>query len=310
MASRCTGGRLSPDQQPQPAPARRYARDRGCDRLGQGSCRRSCEGISDQLCDRRRDQIHWLSQDLADLPPSLTWLSAVERQRLDGLSVEKRRRDFLLGRWTAKQLVAAVLWPVTPPQTELSVRAAADGAPEAFIGERTLPLSLSISHSAGRALAVVRIISTDIERSMAASSAFSVGADIEHIEPRSQLLVDDFFTPQESAQVASSLPADRDRLITVLWSAKESVLKALRCGLREDPRHLHVQVEAPLAAADTDWHPIRVSVVGTQHLHAGALTGWWRVQGRFALTIISHCALGLLPVVDRSPDGKPNQANR
>ena len=51
--------------------------------------------------------VSWLLQTAADLPPHREWLSPAENERLAGLEVSKRRQEWLLGRWTAKQVLAA-----------------------------------------------------------------------------------------------------------------------------------------------------------------------------------------------------------
>ncbi len=101
--------------------------------------------------------IHWLLQSLDDCPEILrgdgtpAWLSAAEQQRT--FKAEKRRRDWLLGRWTAKNLVQRYLAQTTgetPALESIVIDADADGAPYASC-EGRLPVSLSISHSHGTA---------------------------------------------------------------------------------------------------------------------------------------------------------------
>jgi 4'-phosphopantetheinyl transferase len=213
--------------------------------------------------------ITWLTQAHTDLPASLDWLAADERARLDGMRVAKRRADYLLGRWTAKQAIAARLMPA-PPLGALAIRAAADGAPEAFIDGAPLALTVSISHSAGRALAAVR------------DTTAALGADLERVEPRSQLLVNDFFTLDEAAQVRAYPQELRDCAITLIWSAKESALKALRCGLREDPRRARVVLGGELAAAEGPW---RALAIATDRA-TDALTGWWRHDAGYVITVV------------------------
>jgi 4'-phosphopantetheinyl transferase len=210
------------------------------------------------------DSVTWLTQVQADLPGSQTWLSSGERARLDRMQVPKRRNDFLLGRWTAKRVMAALLGGRA--YAEIDVRASGDGSPQAYVDGVASRWSVSLGHSAGRAIAVVR-------------PSGLIGADIERVEPRSQGLVDDFFTPDEVAWVAARAPAERDRSIAVIWSAKESALKALRRGLREDTRHVHVGGVDDRSGAT--WSPLRVAVTG-----APPLSGWWRFDAGFAITIV------------------------
>ena len=55
------------------------------------------------------------------------------------------------------------------------------------------------------------------------------------IEPRSDAFVADYFTIEEQALVARASAADRDRILALLWSGKESALKALREGFDSTP---------------------------------------------------------------------------
>ncbi len=52
----------------------------------------------------------------------------------------------------------------------------------------------------------------------------------------SDAFVADYFAPEEQTLIAHSSPADRELMLALLWSAKESALKALREGLRLDTR--------------------------------------------------------------------------
>lgn len=204
---------------------------------------------------------------------ALAWLSSRERAALDRLHVAKRRQDWLLGRWTAKQAVAAVLAATDgarPPLRAIEILAAPDGAPEVFVGTVASPCAISISHRAGRALCAV------VPRGVA------VGCDVEHVEPRDEALVDDFFAPDEAATVRRREGRARDLLVALVWSAKESALKLLREGLRLDTRSARVEVgEASLAGED--WRSLSVRCDGL----ADVVTGWWRTSGDDVLTVVT-----------------------
>jgi 4'-phosphopantetheinyl transferase len=225
----------------------------------------------------RMTGVTWVIQGRAAVPDSLAWLAGEERARLDRLRIAKRRDDFLLGRWTAKCAIATRVVPA-PPFAAIAIRAAGDGAPEAWLEGAPLPLTLSLSHSAGRALAGVRDAGTVL------------GVDLECVEPRSALLVGEFFTADEAARVAAASPDRRDHAITLIWSAKESVLKARRSGLREDPRRVGIMLGErgePLAAGATDdacgaWQAFAVAIDG----EASALVGWWRDDAGHVLTMV------------------------
>jgi 4'-phosphopantetheinyl transferase len=214
--------------------------------------------------------VSWLLQTAADLPPHPVWLSPAEHERLAGLEVSKRRQEWLLGRWTAKRALAAYR-PETlgrRPLSDLEIRAAADGAPEAACDGQTLPLILTLSHRSD--LAVCAVAETDT----------ALGCDLERLEPRSEGLVEDFFTEQERALVAAAGAEEAELLANLVWSAKESALKAMRVGLRMDTRK--VEVELLAGGRAEGWRPIRV-----HHRESGReFVGWWRQ--------ILHCVLTIL----------------
>lgn len=229
------------------------------------------------------DWLTCLADDCPELgaghPPG--FLSASERQVLAGLRFPKRRREWLLGRWTAKHL----LQRSHPAYHSLALPAItvgndADGAPYLSIeGKGRLSMSLSISHRDDRAFCA-----------LSPTLPPSIGADLERIEPRDPAFVRDFFTFNEAERVWTCPSSRRDTLITVVWSAKESVLKALRHGLRVDTRSveiLHVAgLEETLAVLqqtpDPMWYEIQIrcTLPGTAPLDA-----WWRPWDRYVLTM-------------------------
>ena len=150
---------------------------------------------------------------------------AGERDRAAAMAIPWRREDFLLGRWAAKRLLSAVLG--CAPGAAMEVRAAPSGRPEAFLDGQPLRLSLSISHREGLALAAID------------DAGGPLGADLEAVEPRSDAFVRDYFTRSEIAAVAAG---ERNLLANLIWSAKESALKALGVGLTLDTREVEVEL--------------------------------------------------------------------
>jgi 4'-phosphopantetheinyl transferase len=238
--------------------------------------------------------IHWLLQSLDDCPEIAGaqapdgLLCEQERQRLSTLKIEKRRRDWLLGRWTAKHLVQGYLASTegsAPALDAIRIANAEDGSPFCELLEavpappRRLPLSLSISHSHGHSLCAL------CHESEQAGVTWSLGCDIEWIERREQSFVNDFFTAQETRDVMGTPAEHRDCRVTAIWSAKEAVLKSLRTGLRIDTRRLDCRFRSEdLAAAE--WTPLTVlvdSALAAQF--PGSWYAWWQVQGGFVLTL-------------------------
>jgi 4'-phosphopantetheinyl transferase len=200
----------------------------------------------------------------AEVPAGDGWLSRAERETLAGLRVPARRRDWRLGRWTARRALAAVLGSVP-----VEVRAAPDGAPEALVAGRRAPVTISISHRARLGACLV------------ADGHLPAGCDLELVEPHSPALARDFFTPAELALVEDAGPGARDLVVALLWSAKESALKALRQGLRLDTREVEVVLGA---RALSGWRSLRV------RYGERSLGGWWRLAGGHVLTVVAEPA--------------------
>ncbi|HEV3276529.1 MAG TPA: 4'-phosphopantetheinyl transferase superfamily protein [Terriglobia bacterium] len=238
-------------------------------------------------------EVHWLEQSDADVPAQNDWLSASEEIRLDGLRFAKRRADWRLGRWTAKRAVARCLNLPGDSATlaRLEIRPAPDGAPEAFLAEQAAPVVISLSHRAGHAVCAV------------APAGTALGCDLEVIEPRSAAFAADYFAPDEQALIARAPPADRERLLTLVWSAKESALKALREGLRLDTRCVIVDLtDGPgreLENEDTHredrartlassvrggglWRPLQVC-----YDRGRVFRGWWQSSGELVRTVVA-----------------------
>ncbi len=210
---------------------------------------------------------------LPDVPVDDGWLSAGERTRLSALTFVKRRNDWRLGRWTAKQAVSRFLGRANdyPSLSELEIRAAADGAPEVFAGRVPVAVSLSISHSQGRSLCAV------------GGKNCAVGCDTEWIEPRDDTLIRDYFTAEEAASIARWPAASRTTALTLVWCAKESALKSLREGLRRDTRSVVVSV--PHTEDETVWNSLTVRCLESSRVFYGC----WRTRSGFVQTITSSC---------------------
>lgn len=228
--------------------------------------------------------VYWLTRAEDDLPAEADWLSAAEVGVVAGLTVPKRERDWLLGRWTAKRALAALAQLSTRHSSlaRLEVHAADDGAPEACFDGEPLPLSLSISHAGGRALCAI------LEEA-------AVGCDLEQVEARSELFVRDYFTRREQALVTALPEADRALYENLIWSAKESALKALRVGLNADTHT--VEVSLPASGDRGGWRPLEV--LNTRD--GTPFAGWWRRDGGFVVTFAAPPPLGLPKRLEPSP---------
>ena len=219
-----------------------------------------------------RLETRWLEQTEADLPARDDWLSAEEAAVLGRMRLAKRRADWKLGRWTAKRTAAAWLNLAGDPHAlcRVEVRAAPSGAPELFLAGRPAGFTISISHRAGIAACAM------------ATGDVALGCDLELIEPRDPSFVSDYFTEQEQALISRQPEQDRPALVTLIWSAKESALKALREGLRIDTRSLAVTFAAQAqGGAAAHWRPLQVAYSG-----GAVFQGWWQQTNRMVRTLV------------------------
>ncbi len=232
--------------------------------------------------------VFWLEQCVADLPEHYDWLSSHDMARLHGMRFEKRRVDWQLGRWTAKRALAAYWNVPAHPESlaRIEIRPAASGAPEVFIAGEPTGVTISLSHRAGIAICAV-------------ANSGALGCDLEIVEPRSDAFVADYFTTEEQEFVAQVPATDRSQWLAVLWSAKESALKAMRIGLRMDTRSLSVDLLVRAAGIDnpygndpalpwqlpytsTGWHPLQVRC-GASLL----FQGWWQQAHNLLRTMVA-----------------------
>ena len=70
--------------------------------------------------------------------------------------------------------------------------------------------------------------------------------------------------------------------MTLLWSAKESALKALRCGLRMDTRSVNAAPADDPQTPGGEWR--RVSAA---HIGGRTFNGWWRESHNLVYTVVA-----------------------
>jgi 4'-phosphopantetheinyl transferase len=219
-------------------------------------------------------EAYWFEQSEADLPTADDWLSPSEAAQLSMMRIAKRRNDWRLGRWTAKNALALYLLYLKVPAdpqilASIEIRPASSGAPEAFFQNKPAAVSISLSHCSGIAACAI------------ACSRGVLGCDLEAIEPRSDAFVADYFTTAEQLFVAEASAVDRPLLVALLWSAKESALKALHEGLRLDTRNLIVSPSDVVFDFD-GWSPIVV-----RHTDRQIFCGWWQLADGMVRTLVA-----------------------
>jgi 4'-phosphopantetheinyl transferase len=214
-------------------------------------------------------------------PPGL--LGLPEMEHLAALKVEKRRREWLLGCWTAKCLLQMTLQeksgvflpldvitiendPQGAPCVSFNLGPDASGFPMDWLPS---PWNLSISHSGEYAFCGV--------------SDACLGVDLERIEKRPAGFAQCYFTREETARVARARPEFQDVLATAIWSGKEAALKAVRLGLSIDTLQVICRIE-PLSSIPVAWTPFHI-VWDTPGRPLPGLAGWWRVHEGYVLAL-------------------------
>ena len=215
--------------------------------------------------------VQWLEQTRSQMPAGDEWLSPNEIGFLRRIRFPKRHSEWRLGRWTAKNAVAAFLGAPADHHvlTRIELRSQRDGAPRVFVGGRQASVCASLSHRADRACCAV------------AAKPVALGCDLELIELRTSLFIADYFTAEEAAFVMRTPADQRSCIANLLWSAKESALKALGTGLRMDTRAVEIPPLDLLAARPNIWQPLKAYFAGRE------LQGWWRVDAPFVATLIA-----------------------
>lgn len=160
-------------------------------------------------------------------------LSPTEHRQWTSMhAVEKRRREWLLGRWVSKQAAQSLLGrDAAPPPALAKIEIVPDpyGRPTVSLPPQFRPPALSIAHSQGTAVALA-VLDPDT----------LVGVDLESLSHRRQDYESVAFDPQERALLTALSPDLRQQWALRMWCAKEAVGKALGHGLSDGLMAFHV----------------------------------------------------------------------
>jgi 4'-phosphopantetheinyl transferase len=210
-------------------------------------------------------------------PPD--FLHPTEIEHWETLKVDKRRREWTLGRRAAKELIVEQIREMTGRRLDLAQIAIiphAHGWPIVTLpGQAGVPaITLSISHSKE----MVFCAATEGANRL-------LGADIEAIEPRAAAFAEEYFTPLENRFLAAVPAEQATTLITAVWSGKEAALKAIRRGLAEDTRLVSC-LPHPIMDGEADWLPMRIEWAAERATSPmPPLRGYWRLEGEYVMTL-------------------------
>jgi 4'-phosphopantetheinyl transferase len=206
-----------------------------------------------------------------ELPPGV--FAPDECERIGRFPKPRRRAEWMLGRWSTKLLVQA--WARSVHRVDLAldeivVASEENGAPALrFSGDvHLLAPVVSLSHCGHFALAA-----------LSDEAGACLGVDLERVEARPAAFARDWFSQREMDWLSRLPEGDRDVWITVLWCAREAVVKALGVGLTVSTKDVPCEAMLPNAS----WAAFRV--VSDALEGASALCGRWRRLGPFVATV-------------------------
>ena len=121
------------------------------------------------------------------------------------------------------------------------------------------------------------------------------GFDLEKIEPRPLEFIQDYFTCAEIEMIRKN-PDMQDEVATLVWSAKEAVLKAMQRGLSVDTRTVEIHPDLN-GISQNGWHTCRVRAADEPEENFTVL---WQSEAGFIRTICVenslHTQLQELPI--------------
>jgi len=190
--------------------------------------------------------VYWNIQDQQNFV-DLEWLSPSEYKRQQSFRFPKRKKDWLSGRWAAKNLLINSSSHLQRCQlSEFSIENNPDGSPLVTRNGELLPGSISISHRSDYA-----------STAWTANPRSKIGIDLEVIEPKPVSFIDDFFTINEFNFLFEQKLEDHPVISSLIWSAKEAVMKALQTGLRLDTRQIEIHI--PTFEENNGWNKLELS---------------------------------------------------
>ena len=131
------------------------------------------------------------------------------------LKFERRQRSYLIGRYTAKKAVAALVQ--LGDLRNIIIEQGIFSQPVVRCGdERNIQVSITHAEEIGAAIAF--------------PEAHPMGIDLQEINVKRRAVIESQATEVEK-EFVKSLPCPYDMLLTLLWTAKEALSKVLKTGM-------------------------------------------------------------------------------
>jgi 4'-phosphopantetheinyl transferase len=165
--------------------------------------------------------------NLTKLPKPKEILNEIELQEYNSFKFEKRRIDWLGGRYSAKKAIIKAL-DKKLGYSDTEILNDANRKPYFKIKDKMYSNVLSISHCGSYAISAVGTDKNTV-----------LGVDIEKIETRSNGWKEELLSHFEKSDTD-------DASLTIKWTSKEAVLKALGLGLSVDLHQLKIIDNKPV----------------------------------------------------------------
>lgn len=153
-------------------------------------------------------------RSMADYQEIIQYLHAQERNYYNTLKLEKRIRSYLMGRFAAKQAVAALISEGN--LKNIFIKPGIFSQPIIVSNMQNIQVSITHCDDFGAALAFPEV--------------HPMGIDLERICPNQSNALKRQITVEEEEKI-SSLPFSYETGLTLLWTVKEALSKVLKTGL-------------------------------------------------------------------------------
>nr|WP_314464365.1 4'-phosphopantetheinyl transferase superfamily protein [uncultured Clostridium sp.] len=144
-------------------------------------------------------------------------LSEKERIYYDNLKYEKRKTEFLLGRFVAKRAIGELIQYSS--LKEIEIVHGIFGQPIVKLNN-SLNIHISISHSMNSAAAI------------ASFEEYPCAIDVERVQNSNSQIIQTILCKEELFLLNDK--KDNDEIITILWTAKEAMSKVIQTGFLTD----------------------------------------------------------------------------
>ena len=213
--------------------------------------------------------IRYAIRRFEEMPDAVDWLHPAESLEYQRFSVEKRKRDWLLGRWTAKTLLKSC-WLPEMEISALRIKSGENREPHFLEGDTLQPYTITISHGHGQAFCAT------------ARKDVLLGCDLEQVRDRSRFFLSDYFSRNEKS-LEEKTDLESPVFFTLCWSAKESVMKALKLGMKLHPKKIEL---VSLETGKEGWKTLIVRNLVDDQLFYGK----WIPEGELVYVIVSDVA--------------------